>query len=239
MESAAMESNQPSSLLPETPTTELPPSEQRLMTLLDVNQRKFEETEAEHQALIEQMTKKLEAVEISRDEVNILMESLEAKAEDRERLMEENHRLRQQNEEAFAGHEDKPVRETLPVYGRARAGQFDDVLLFNDGDAIDFVGMPFNLAGVEGAFAVMCSGDSMSPKFENGDVLHCHPQKRVRRGHYIVVEWQEDEERRATVGRYLTATGDKVTIEKLNPMLKVTLSYRNIFRIVGSTEAED
>ncbi|MFP6706434.1 MAG: S24 family peptidase [Alphaproteobacteria bacterium] len=216
-----------------------PSNDARLMHMLDINQRKFEETTARMLEKEAAMKVELERAAKDREEAKFLMRSLEAKAEDRERLMEENHRLRQQNEEAFAGHQGQPVRETLPVYGRARAGQFDDILLFNDGSPLDFVGLPYNLIGVEGAFAVMCSGDSMSPKYENGDVLHCHPQKRVRRGHYIVVEWQEDEERRATIGRYLTATGDKVTLEKLNPAQTVTLAYRNIFRIVGSTEAED
>jgi phage repressor protein C with HTH and peptisase S24 domain len=153
--------------------------------------------------------------------------------------MEENHKLRQQNETAFAGHEHMPVSNTLPIYGRARAGQFDDILLFNDGEVLDYAGMPFNLVGVEGAFAVQCSGDSMSPKYENGDILHCHPQKRVRRGSYVVVEWHEKDERRATIGRYVMVAGGKVTVEKLNPAQEVILTYNNIYRIVGSTELDD
>ena len=88
------------------------------------------------------------------------------------------------------------------------------------------------------AFAVMCSGDSMSPKYENGDILHCHPHKRIGRGHYIVVEWDEGDECRATIGRYVTAAGSKVTVEKLNPPSSVIFDFRRIFRIIGMTEAE-
>jgi phage repressor protein C with HTH and peptisase S24 domain len=155
------------------------------------------------------------------------------------KLMEEIIQLRKENENAFAEHEGKPVRNNLPVYGQAFGGQFSDIVLFNDAEAIDWVGMPYNLAGVAGAFAVMCSGNSMSPKYENGDILHIHPDKRIRRGHYIVVEWDEGDHRKATIGRYLNAVGNTVTVEKLNPATTVDFTFRRMFRIVGMTEAED
>ncbi len=218
--------------------------------LLELNRRLFEEREVEFRKVKEDLETALETVEKKNRDVNQDLEAYQREMVSKQadldeakhssmKLMEEIIQLRKENENAFAEHEGKPVRNNLPVYGRAFGGQFSDVVLFNDAEAIDWVGMPYNLAGVVGAFAVMCSGNSMSPKYENGDILHIHPDKRIRRGHYIVVEWDEGDHRKATIGRYLNAVGNKVTVEKLNPATTVDFTFRRMFRIVGMTEAED
>jgi len=68
----------------------------------------------------------------------------------------------------------------LPVYGCARGGV--DGSFEMNGQGMDYVERPPSLAGARNAYAVYVQGDSMSPRFEAGWLLHVNPNRPVRRG---------------------------------------------------------
>jgi transcriptional regulator with XRE-family HTH domain len=79
-------------------------------------------------------------------------------------------------------------RPSSPVWG-------DNIPIRRTGDGaqltsdqpIGFTPRPANLAGVLGAYAVYTEGETLSPRYEPGWLLHVHPHKPPTRGRDVVV----------------------------------------------------
>ena len=86
----------------------------------------------------------------------------------------------------------QPNARDLPVYGRARvlgpsdAAQDSNVSI-DFKKPIEWLYRPADLAGVDAAFALYISDESMSPKFTTGDVIITHPFRPPVEGSYVVV----------------------------------------------------
>lgn len=104
-------------------------------------------------------------------------------------------------------------KKDLPVLGAAIGGghtmQFPD-----NGSVFEYVERPAALAGVPSAFAVYCVGDSMAPRYEPGEILHCHPNRPLSRGDYVVVECTDGT---GLIKRYVKGDNNSVTLEQFNP----------------------
>ena len=74
----------------------------------------------------------------------------------------------------------------IPVYGVAVGGSDGD-FQFN-GTAIDYVRRPPGIAHATGVFAVYVTGDSMSPRYEEGDLVFVHPGRQPKIGDDVIVE---------------------------------------------------
>lgn len=112
-----------------------------------------------------------------------------------------------------------------------------------NGDIIDTINMPANLVGVPNAYGVYVVGDSMEPRYQEGEIVHVHPGKPVTVGAYVLVQKRPPapgEPPQAVVKRLLRRSGTKVTLEQLNPHKTIDLKPDDIVsmhRIVGSSEA--
>jgi phage repressor protein C with HTH and peptisase S24 domain len=79
------------------------------------------------------------------------------------------------------------IPEDIPVVGRGRGGRGE----FSEdgypiGEGYKRVRRPYDLRDPH-AFAVEITGESMAPRYEQGDIVVCSPEKRWKSGDYCVV----------------------------------------------------
>jgi phage repressor protein C with HTH and peptisase S24 domain len=130
--------------------------------------------------------------------------------------------------------------ERVPVLGMAECGP-DGWSLWN-GDIIDTIPRPMNLAGAPKAYAVYIVGDSMEPRYYSGELAHVHPGKPVTIGAFVLVQIrpdQEDDTPKAVVKRLIRRSATKIVLEQYNPPKKFEIKADDIVsihRVVGSGE---
>lgn len=119
----------------------------------------------------------------------------------------------------------------LPIVGNARGG--DQAFFLDNGEVQGMAHRPAQLIGVPNAFACYMTGDSMEPRFEEGELLYVNPIKPPRPGHYVLIELKDHQ---AYVKRLIRRTADKVIVEQFNPRKELsypTEDIRHIYRVVG------
>lgn len=106
-------------------------------------------------------------------------------------------------------------RADLPVYASAEGGGGAIVIT---SEPIDFVRRPEPLLSVRDGYGCYVIGDSMSPAYEQGDLLLIHPGKPVRPGDDCVfVRDMGDGTQHALVKRLLRSTAEKFRVRQFNP----------------------
>ena len=129
----------------------------------------------------------------------------------------------------------------LKVLGMAECGP-DGWSLWN-GEVIDHVPRPPNLAGATNAYAVYATGGSMAPRYLAGELVYIHPGKPVTPGCFVLVQMQPKEDGqapRAFLKRLVKRSGAKVVLEQFDPPKSFNLAVDEIVsmhRVVGSGEA--
>lgn len=132
--------------------------------------------------------------------------------------------------------EPSPPRD-LPILGQAKGG-LGNALFLDQGRPLGYVDRPAYLVGVPDAFAVIVRGDSMEPRYCEGELVFVHPHKPPRPGAYVVVETIADE---AFLKRLVRITEKMVVTRALNPppgdqMEFSVKAVRRLHRVVGMTE---
>jgi len=123
-------------------------------------------------------------------------------------------------------------RDKIEVLGMAECGP-DGWALWN-GDVVDVIDRPPQLAGAPTAYAVFITGDSMEPKYSASDIAYIHPGKPITAHAYVLVQIhpiQEGEPPRAVIKRLVRRSGDKIILEQFNPPKTFTLKAREILSI--------
>ncbi len=110
------------------------------------------------------------------------------------------------------------LQSKIPVYGQA-VGGVDGEFVMN-GDRLDDVFSPPSLSSVVGAYAVFVSGESMEPRYFDGEIVYVNPAKRVRRGDFVVAQIQSDEHapRLAYVKRFVRWNSSELVLAQYNPI---------------------
>ncbi len=75
--------------------------------------------------------------------------------------------------------------DVIPIRSGGRSG--DDQEMFLEDGPVGHTHRPANLTGVKGAYAIYNMGDSMSPRYEAGWLLHVNPFKPPAPGRDVVV----------------------------------------------------
>ncbi|MCP4380742.1 MAG: helix-turn-helix transcriptional regulator, partial [Hyphomicrobiales bacterium] len=110
----------------------------------------------------------------------------------------------------------------IPVYGQAVGGS-DGRFLMN-GDTLDEVLAPPILSDVSGAYAVFVYGDSMEPRYYDGEVVYVDPRRRPRKGEFTVAQISGGDggPPLAFVKRFVRWTDKVLVLEQFNPAEELT-----------------
>ncbi|NRP73922.1 hypothetical protein ILFOPFJJ_04843 [Ensifer psoraleae] len=105
----------------------------------------------------------------------------------------------------------------IPVFGQA-VGGVDGEFLMN-GNVLYEVMAPPILSDISGAYAVSVSGDSMSPRYEDGEVCFVDPSRRVKRGDYVIaqIRLEENGALLAYVKKFVRHNSAELVLEQFNP----------------------
>lgn len=105
----------------------------------------------------------------------------------------------------------------MPVYGVAIGGTEGD-FSFN-GTVVDYVRRPPMLTKIGNAFGVYVIGDSMSPRFDHGDLVFVHPGRPPQPGNDVIVEMhgEHGEPGPCYIKRLVRRSADRVQLAQFNP----------------------
>ena len=132
------------------------------------------------------------------------------------------------------------IADKMPVKGAGQGGS-EGFFPWN-GETVDYVTRPPQLAGATEAYAVYVAGSSMEPRYLAGELVHIHPGKPVTPGAFVLVQLRPEsdgETPRAFIKRLVRRTATKVTFEQFNPPKEIDIKaseIKSMHRIVGSAE---
>ena len=118
-------------------------------------------------------------------------------------------------------------RKTLPVLGRAQGGNEGNLVI--EENPIDWTFRPADLQGVNDAFSVFVSGDSMLPKYKNGDLAYVHPDKALRKNRFVLVETHEH---KGFIKQFVCWREDKLIVRQFNPAKDIVIEKKDILRVM-------
>jgi phage repressor protein C with HTH and peptisase S24 domain len=123
--------------------------------------------------------------------------------------------------------EDIPVLGT--AFGGPRGGDFTMI-----GDSGLRVRRPPRLIGREDIFALFVQGDSMSPRYEPGELIYCETKRPPQNGDFVVVELQPgpDGEHEAYLKRLVAITPTKVKVSQFNPAKTLEIDRAAVRQVV-------
>lgn len=108
----------------------------------------------------------------------------------------------------------------IPLYGQAVGGVDGEFVL--NGNMLAEVMAPPSLSGVSGAYAVTVSGESMEPRYFDGEVVFVHPSKRVTKGDFVIAQIHNDADPDgpplAFVKRFVRWNSNELILEQYNPV---------------------
>lgn len=121
---------------------------------------------------------------------------------------------------------------TIPLYGQA-VGGIDGEFVLNEGNKLADIFAPPELESVSGAYAVTVSGESMSPRYEDGEVVYVHPTERPVRGDYVVAQIHNPNEGPplAYVKRLIRHNEGGLVVEQLNPPKELRFEHRAVVSV--------
>lgn len=129
----------------------------------------------------------------------------------------------------------------IPVYGQA-VGGVDGEFVLNGNNLFDVV-CPPQLQGVKNAYGVVVSGDSMSPRYFDGEVVYVNPLRRLKKGDFVVAQIMIDENSppHAFVKRFCKHNAEQLVLEQFNPPKELKFAHERVVSvhfIAMSGEAE-
>ena len=128
----------------------------------------------------------------------------------------------------------------LPVRGIAVGGD-DEFFEFN-GQIVDYVRRPPGLATATHAFAIYVAGDSMSPRFNPGELVFIHPGRPAQPGSDVLIELlgSDGEPGHCFIKKLVRRTAKKIILAQYNPRRDdiniPTKKVRTIYRILAAAE---
>ncbi len=128
----------------------------------------------------------------------------------------------------------------VEVHGTAVGGD-DGEFAFN-GEVIDRVRRPPGVAAASGIFAVYVAGDSMTPRYDPGDLLYVNPHLPVRPGADVIVELhgRNGDPGACFVKRFLRRARGRVLLAQFNPRrddIKIAEDrIKRIYRVLSTAE---
>lgn len=119
----------------------------------------------------------------------------------------------------------RPIEHSGPdidVLGQAVGGA-DGEYVFN-GDVIERLARPAEMAGITGAYAVRVAGESMSPAFTSGEAVFVDPSERPHRNDIVIIQLRPREEGmppRGFIKRFVGWTPGYLSVMQFNPQKEI------------------
>lgn len=119
----------------------------------------------------------------------------------------------------------------IPVYGSA-VGGVDGEFAMNGGILYE-VDAPPVLNNVTGAYAVLISGDSMEPRYFDGDMAYINPDRRVTKGDFVIAQIRNevDGPLLAFVKRFVRHNAEELVLEQYNPPKQLRFPHDQVHSV--------
>jgi transcriptional regulator with XRE-family HTH domain len=128
----------------------------------------------------------------------------------------------------------------VPILGVAAGGADADFYL--NGEVADYARRPTGVSLNRNVYALWVNGASMSPRFEDGELIYVNPSRPPAIGDYVVVEMLPKRGAREGAGyvkRLKKRTPTKIVLEQFNPAREFELAaadIKAIHRVIPWTE---
>lgn len=119
----------------------------------------------------------------------------------------------------------------IPVYGQA-VGGVDGEFLMN-GTVLYEVMAPPVISHISGAYAVSVSGESMVPRYEDGEICFVDPKRRVKKGDYVIAQIRQEEHGPllAYVKRFIRQNSIELVLEQFNPQKELRFAGNTVVSV--------
>jgi phage repressor protein C with HTH and peptisase S24 domain len=120
----------------------------------------------------------------------------------------------------------------IPLYGHAVGGVDGEFVL--NGNKLDEILAPPDLSPVNGAYAVTCAGESMEPRFFDGETVFVAPGHRVRRGDFVVAQIKNPHEGSAPLAyikRFVRRNDAELILEQYNPVKELRFAGEDVVSV--------
>lgn len=126
----------------------------------------------------------------------------------------------------------RSMPKNVPVFGAA-AGATEGEFILN-GEISEYIRRPPGVENAPHVFAIWVAGDSMAPRYFDGELIYVHPGRRCAPGDFVVIELTptEDGSRPAFVKRLIRRTADSVIVEQLNPQREIIFPAKLVGRLL-------
>lgn len=122
--------------------------------------------------------------------------------------------------------------EYIPLYGHAVGGLDGEFIL--NGNKLDDILAPPGLSPARGAYAVTCAGDSMEPRYFDGETVFVDPVKRVRRGDFVVAQISNPNVGMpplAYIKRFIRHNDNELVLEQYNPAKELHFPHGDVVTV--------
>ena len=126
----------------------------------------------------------------------------------------------------------RPAIKLIPVYGQPVAGINGEFAF--DGKKLFEVPCPPQLLNVENAYGVEVSGDTMSPRYEDGEIVYIDTVRRVKKGDYVVAKimmQEEDSFPTAFIKRFIRHNEKELVLTQLNPAKELVFPHQRVVSV--------
>ncbi|WP_319413907.1 S24 family peptidase [uncultured Cohaesibacter sp.] len=129
------------------------------------------------------------------------------------------------------------TRLDVPLYGTA-AGSIVGSMQLEEGPQLRYVSRPPGLRNSANAYALLVTGKSMSPKFEEGDLVFVDPDRKIGVGDTIIIQTKNfnhhsEEPTSAYIKTFRGIMDNTLYSEQINPPAKLE------FPLKGKKEGEE
>lgn len=127
---------------------------------------------------------------------------------------------------------DFSAKKTIPIYGQAVAG-VNGEFSFNGKKLFEML-CPPQLLRAPDAYGVQVSGDSMYPRYEDGEIVYVDPSRRVKKGDYVVAQVMLEEgssSPQAFIKKFIRHNEEELVLEQFNPEKNLVFPHERVVSV--------
>lgn len=119
----------------------------------------------------------------------------------------------------------------IPVFGQA-VGGVDGEFIMNGNILFEVMAPPI-ISHISNAYAVSVSGDSMSPRYEDGEVCYVDPTRRVKAGDYVIAQIRREEDGPilAFVKKFKRHNSSGLILSQFNPERELHFPHNEVVSV--------